>query len=112
MDHTQSTALPFASHATLRPACLYLHHFPFAKRKTNKGLTLPAVYDKMGLTMELHMGRLERKLDLDLIARIEAGWTPKDDKIRETQRKLLKKPKPPRPAWTYRGAWRNIQADR
>ena len=36
------------------------------------------------------MGRLERKLDEDLIDRIDAGWTP------SARIKPVKKPKPPR----------------
>jgi hypothetical protein len=47
------------------------------------------------------MGRLERHLDLDLIARVEAG-------IRH-EPKPIKKVKPPRPASDYRGARRNAQ---
>jgi hypothetical protein len=47
------------------------------------------------------MGRLERKLDADLIARIENGWTP------HAQTKPLKKQKPPRRRPTYRAARRN-----
>lgn len=47
------------------------------------------------------MGRFERKLDRDLIARIEGGWKPNNDP------KPIKRIKPPRPEWTYRGYWRN-----
>jgi hypothetical protein len=46
------------------------------------------------------MGRLERQLDLDLLARLKAG-------IKHPP-KPLKRAKPPRPWWTYRAAWRNL----
>ena len=47
------------------------------------------------------MGRLERKLDTDLIERMEAGWTPSARTV------PVKKNKPPRHASTYRAARRN-----
>ena len=49
------------------------------------------------------MGRLERKLDEDLIDRIDAGWTP------SARIKPVKKSKPPREASSYRGARRNAE---
>lgn len=52
------------------------------------------------------MSGLHRKLNTDLIARMANGWKPNKDA------KPLKRQKPPRPAWTYRGNWRNIQAGR
>ena len=47
------------------------------------------------------MGRLERHLDTDLIARIQRGWRPKDDVA------SMKRQKPPRALSDYRGARRN-----
>jgi hypothetical protein len=47
------------------------------------------------------MGRLERKLDSDLIERMEAGWTP------SSRATPLKKAKQPRAASTYRSVRRN-----
>lgn len=46
------------------------------------------------------MGRYERKLDHELIARMANGWRV----WREV--KPLKRQKPPRPCWTYRSFWR------
>ena len=49
------------------------------------------------------MGRLERKLDEDLIDRIDAGWTP------SARTKPVKRAKPPREASSYRAARRNAE---
>lgn len=48
------------------------------------------------------MGRLERKLDIDLIAKIESGWKP------GSMAEPLKRQKPVRQAATYRGARRQM----
>lgn len=47
------------------------------------------------------MGRLERRLDLELIARIQAG-------IKHAP-KPIKHVKPPRPWWSYRAFWANAK---
>lgn len=47
------------------------------------------------------MGRLERKLDEDLIDRMAAGWTP------SSRTTPAKRSKPPRAASSYRAARRN-----
>ena len=52
------------------------------------------------------MGHLERKLDTDLIERMEAGWAP------SARKPSLKKKKSPRAASTYRGARRNERWNR
>lgn len=50
--------------------------------------------------------RLERHLDLDLIAKIKNGWKPSDAIA------PLRRQKPPRSVWTYRGYWRNAHRAR
>lgn len=47
------------------------------------------------------MGRLERHLDRDLLAKLKRGWKPNKDP------EPLQRQKPPRAAETYRGARRN-----
>lgn len=51
------------------------------------------------------MGRLERHLDHDLIARVENGWKPKD-KVEPIKHVTLT-----RHWWTYRRAWRALQRE-
>ena len=52
------------------------------------------------------MGRLERKLDIDLIAKIENGWKP------HSNPEPVKRLKPIRTADSYRGARRNAAKGR
>lgn len=46
--------------------------------------------------------RWHRKADNDLIDRMAAGWTPRQ------RSRPVKTKKAPRPEWTYRAYWRNV----
>lgn len=50
------------------------------------------------------MGRMERHLDLDAIARVKAGIKFKPEPVKRRKRS--------RPSFTYRGNWRNICRER